>query len=625
MKATGFPLPPSTHRSRRHSLCAGITILLTGIAWIPTMAGQDSLQVTFVGDRELYLREVDKPSDSPRAVDLGVDKPVIDYAPIAKHTAPEPTIRSIAPLAVEMDAPLPRLYAGHARAGFGLYSSPLLEVHLGDTRSRKGAWGLSFRHRSSAGSTGRGQDLGVDEGWSKNALNAYLRRFVKRSSVTATGSYERDAWGLHGLDLASALDGAWYAPVDRQTYGRMGLGVRLQNHERDSSKVHRDLQLHFSRLSAGPSPWSGANQIEILRPPGRENLMEAQGKVHTWKEGARYELPFEAHFVGTRLHPEGDSTSVEVSRSTALIGMQPSVTKEKGAYMVKAGAGLWIDARGAQPFHFYPMAEVRFRLLDDVFVPYGGAGGGMQRNAVHDLVAQNPFFDAGYHADANALRGGLHNTNRALELYGGVRGKLTRDLAFNAQARTTRFKEFQYWVNEAGVDSAGQRFSVAHDSLTVASIIGEATYRGQGPLELTARAEFHTYGTGDQPHAWYQPRSRISASGRWNLEEMLFLEAGLEIVGARYAPSRVPFMEVVGTDDVLQDAGEDVGAVFGGGETIHARKLPAYTALDLNVEYRYNARLSLGLEAKGPLGRTEIFNGYGAQRMGVMMLASYRF
>ena len=611
---------PHLRFSGARALCATLAL---GLAW-PVVA-QDSLQVTFVGDRELYLREVDKPTDSPRAVDLGIERPVIDYAPISKRTSPPPVSRTIAPIAVKMDAPLPRLYAGHARAGFGLYASPLVEVHLGDTRSRDGSWGLSFRHLSSAGSTGK-DSVGVDEGWSKNAVNGYFRRFVDRSSVTASVFLERDAWGLHGLDLTPASEGLFSPPNNRQNYGQMGAALRLQNHERDSSKVHRNLALSYSRLSIGVSPTPGnLPQPDILQSPGRENLIEATGKLHTHRDGERYDLDFEAHLTGSQLEAVGDSTAANINRSAASIGVRPSVNKERGAYMVKAGAGLWIDARGAQSFHFYPMAEVRFRLLDDVFVPYGGVDGGMQRNAMHDLIDQNPFFDARYNAGHSALRGALSNTNRALELYGGLRGKLTRDLAFNAQARTTRFREFQYWVNEPGLDSAGQRFSAAYDSLTVASVIGEATYRSQGPLELSARAEFHTYGTGGQPYAWYQPRTRFSASGKWNLEELLFLELGLEIVGARYAPSRVPFAQILGGEDDIQTAAEDVGPVMGGTSSIFARKLPAYTALDLGIEYRYNARLSLGLEAKGPLGSTEIFNGYGAQRMGVMMMASYRF
>ena len=233
------------------ALCTALALSLA----LPTLA-QDSLQVTFVGDRELYLREVDKPTDSPRAVDLGIDRPVIEYAPISKRTAPSPVSRTIAPIAVKLDAPLPRLYAGHARAGFGLYSSPMLEVHLGDTRSRQGAWGLSFRHRSSAGSTGK-DSIGVDEGWSKNALTGYLRRFVKRSSITASAFLERDAWGLHGLDLTPAAEGVFSPPNNRQNYGRMGAALRLQNHERDSSKVHRNLAISYSRLSVGVAPTPG--------------------------------------------------------------------------------------------------------------------------------------------------------------------------------------------------------------------------------------------------------------------------------------------------------------------------------------------------------------------------------
>ena len=596
-------------------------------SWTSHALAQDSLQVTFVGDRELEIREVTKPPASPQRVDLGIAKPTIQYAPVAKGMSPVTEIEALAPLAVRMDAPLPRLYAGYAKLGFGMYTSPYADIHLGETQSRKGAWGLHLHHSSSAGSTGAVDSLGVDEGWSHNGLHGHLRRFIDRSSLTVDAGIARQAWGLYGLDLGRAATGDFFAPVDRQHYLTADVSVRLQNHLRDSAKVHRDLELAMSRLMPGASPLPG-NVLtpEILPPNQRENLLTARGDFQTWREGARYHLGLEGHLIGTQLSGIGDSTFAAVSRSSALVGATPSVTKERGAYKIRVGAGLWVDARGRQAFHFYPTAEVRFRLLDDVFVPYGGVDGGMQRNALHDLVAQNPWFEAGYHADGEALRGAIQHTNRALELYGGVRGKFTRDLAFNAQARTTTYRDFGFWVNESGLDSAGQRFSLAYDTLTVASVIGEASWRGQGALELSARAEFHTYGTGQQPHAWYQPRTRLSASGRWNVEELLFVDFGMEVVGARTAPSYVPFSAVQGDGEALsQEGAEPVGDVFGTGMDVFARKLPAYTALDLGVEYRYNGRLALGLDAKGPLGRTEVFNGFGAQRMRVMMWAGYRF
>ena len=236
---------PQLRFSGASALCATLAL---GLAW-PLMA-QDSLQVTFVGDRELYLREVDKPTDSPRAVDLGIERPEIGYAPISKRTSPPPVSRTIAPIAVKMDAPLPRLYAGHARAGFGLYASPLLEVHLGDTRSRQGSWGLSFRHLSSAGSTGKGQR------WSGRRLVQERR---ERLLQTLCQAQQRNGFCISGkgrLGIAwtgphCSLRRAFSAPNDRQNYGTIGAALRLQNHERDSSKVHRNLALSYSRLSIG--------------------------------------------------------------------------------------------------------------------------------------------------------------------------------------------------------------------------------------------------------------------------------------------------------------------------------------------------------------------------------------
>ena len=611
----------------RISLSPCRVVLSAGMLSLSSLvAAQDSLQITFVGDRELELREVRKPLSNPLRIDLGLDKPDITYAPIAKTVSPTTEVHAIDPAPVRMDAPLPRLYGGYAKGGFGLYTSPLAHIHYGDTQSRNGAWGFTLRHESSAGSTGQVDSLDVDEGWSNTGASAYYRRFIDRSSLTLNGGWNRQAWGLHGLDLSRAAEGGFSAPTDRQNYSRLNVSARLQNHERDSTKVHRDIDLRASRLSIGLSPQPGDALLpEILLPNGRENLLTGRAAFHSWRDDAWFRLDLEGHLIGSQIDATGDSTSTSVNRSSALIGAVPSVTKERGAFMVRVGAGLWVDARGRQAFHFYPKAEVRFRLLDDVFVPYGGVDGSMQRNAMHDLVAENPWFDARYHAGPDALRGTLHHTNRAMELYGGVRGKFTRDLAFNGQARTVQYRDFAYWVNEAGADSAGQRFSLAFDTLTVASVIGEANYRGQGPLELSARIEFNTYGTGTQAHAWYQPRSRMSASARWNLEELLFLRAKVDIVGARYAPSRTPFSEVVDGETVIQEAASDVGNAFGDGDIIHAQKLPAYTAIDLSVEYRYNGRLSMGLDARGPLGQTQLFNGVNAQRLGVIMWAGYRF
>ena len=87
---------------------ATLSLVLSSMACVGSHA-QDSLQVTFVGDRELELREVTKPISVPERMDLGIEKPTISYTPVVKSVSPKTETEDIQPVAVKMDAPLPRL------------------------------------------------------------------------------------------------------------------------------------------------------------------------------------------------------------------------------------------------------------------------------------------------------------------------------------------------------------------------------------------------------------------------------------------------------------------------------------------------------------------------------------
>ena len=187
-------------------------------------------------------------------------------SPSPSHRLPKSEPSSRSPCA--WTPPLPRLYAGYAKGGFGLYTSPFADIHYGETQSRKGSWGVNLVHHSSAGSTGQVDSLGLDEGWSHNVLQGHYKRFIDRSSLTLEGGIQRDAWGIHGLDLSMIDPITFAAPDGRQTYSRVYTSARLQNHQRDSTKVQRDLRLTTSRLTLGLSPVpSNAAMPEILIEP----------------------------------------------------------------------------------------------------------------------------------------------------------------------------------------------------------------------------------------------------------------------------------------------------------------------------------------------------------------------
>ena len=136
-----------------HPFCAKAVAGLLAIASLGSVWGQDSLQVTFVGDRELEVRDVVKPASSPTRVDLGMAKPTIDYAPIAKSIAPVTQVRTIEPFAVRMDARFLDCMPATPKADSASIPRRLPTSTRRNTEP-EGSWGVNLRtevpvHRSS--------------------------------------------------------------------------------------------------------------------------------------------------------------------------------------------------------------------------------------------------------------------------------------------------------------------------------------------------------------------------------------------------------------------------------------------------------------------------------------------
>ena len=102
-----------------------------------------SMDVTFVGEREMVVKDAIKLQSwpEPRRLDGGTETLNTSFYLKDSNVVPEWTL--LEPVRLRVDAPLARLYRGYARAGYGIYNTPLLEVSLTDLRSREGTWGFS--------------------------------------------------------------------------------------------------------------------------------------------------------------------------------------------------------------------------------------------------------------------------------------------------------------------------------------------------------------------------------------------------------------------------------------------------------------------------------------------------
>lgn len=556
----------------------GLLVVVAGVGEMPRIVAQDSLEVTFVGTRELHVRDAIKQGDYPQAVELDIKKTAASYTELPIIATLQPLTLEIEPSRLALDAPIPRLYPGYFKGGFGLHTTPLVGIQYGDMRSRDGSWNVAYNHLSSQ--QGAALIEGLDDGFSHHDAGVWMRRFVGKKSLDGGLSWSRDAFGVYGLDTSqSAL-----ADTARVRYQQFGGRLTLENHLRDSSKLHFSATLRATHLGS--------------RAGAQNTVVGTDFTLHTYKNRDRLQLDATMDYDQLT----NDSTVLEERAvpSRALIGLNPSISRGHGNLNVLIGAGLWVDARGAQSFHFYPRAEARYSFFDDLFVPYAGVGGGMERLTLLDLVERNPYVQ---------YRGqNMRHTNRALNFHGGVRGALARNLEFNAEVRTTRLRDRAYFINDS-LDGAGQRFSISYDTLTVARVMGEIAFHGED-LGVSAKAEFFTY-SALEGHAWYLPRVKWSTDVHWAFNEEFTLRGSGAWVSGRQAPSYLPF-------DAAPESADESG--------LYTVQLPGYVDVSLEVEYRYNKRLAVWGRVAG-LTASEFarWNGYPVQPFQAILGLSYRF
>ena len=90
--------------------------------------------------------------------------------------------------------------------------------------------------------------------------------------------------------------------------------------------------------------------------------------------------------------------------------------------VVKAGLSIQGNINEKANFHIFPDVELSYNLFKNIFIPYGGWQGNVQRNTFNGLRLENPFISE----DIT-----LQNTIQKSKLFAGIRGSLSSKFTFN--------------------------------------------------------------------------------------------------------------------------------------------------------------------------------------------------
>ncbi|MEM9052020.1 MAG: hypothetical protein AAGC47_08225 [Bacteroidota bacterium] len=546
----------------------------------------DQTQV-ITGDRTLTVQKAFKISEAATPKPIEVNPGELSYQMIPKRPALSVEVDTIAPAKVKVREPLEKLYKGYVKAGVGNFATPFVEAYYASDRDRDFSYGAHLRHLSHNDGVNRPVAY---SGMAQNQINGWAKKIYKKHSLQADLGYQRNMWHYYGFDPQDAdIDREDY----RQRFNIFDLSSDWRSYYRDSSRINHKLGLDVYYLSDNFE----SNELGV----------KATADLHSYRGSQYYSLDLGFDLVsynGGELEPFtflGDSLTrlPAIDETNAILHATPKILLRNGDLRAEVGIGLYGRFDNQANFHAFPDVEFSYSLFNDIFVPYAGLTGNVERVSYRTLSTDNPWVLSNIP---------LANTINRYNVFGGFRGSVSSEISFNVAASYQKGDNTPLFVNDTLV-SQENRFSVIYDDITTLTFMGEITYQKEGQWGATFRGQLFSYDTENEAEAWHLPNFEFGLEGHYNLYNKFIIGANVNFIGSRQVKSLLPIPN--------QDA-EDGG--------FWQVELDPYLDLGLSVEYKYTSRLSAFIEANNLTAtKYDIYYRFPAQRAFILGGVKYSF
>ena len=495
----------------------------------------------------------------------------LNYSFVNKQLPVKFQLEPIQPAKIKGE-PLVKLYNGYARLGVGNALVPFGEVYYNNSRSKEYSIGGHARYFNMG-------EVNNIKGIDNQDLHVELfgKRFWKRNTLSSNVSFDRQDFNYYGYyNLNNPQNRAELPKQDlEQYYNRVSAQVALKTTKQDSFNLRHSGDIRY--------------ELTTNAMDHQENNVVLNANLSQFKNSELYNLDVMV-----------DYNQYQFNKNSTIIGLKPQVSTIGDKFRVNAGLGIFIDADSQADFHFYPIAEVKYNVIDDILVPYIGVNGEKRRVNYASITKENLFV-------ANDIE--LRNTNEKFNLYAGMRGTLSKKLSFNLSGSFKRTTDDYLFVQSVDTNrTLSKEYYAVYDEIDELNFKGEMAYQVNEKITLYGQAHYFIFETTDQAEAWQRPDVKASISGAYNLKDKIVIKTDLIFWGEQFARGEANLD--------LNNAIVDYNVV----------KLKSIFDANLNVEYRYTKRLSAFVQFNNIGGvNFEKYKDYPTQGFNVWGGLTYAF
>lgn len=523
----------------------------------------DSLRFTIKKDYRPVARDARKILPQPEVKHDTADLKEVKYTviPKSKEVTYEAEPLKAAQLSNE---PLPKLYNGFAKVGFGNYTMPFFEAGYGSLRSKKYQAGFFARYHASFAKLKKKRNFGFTDA----GIRGYGKYFMKNHVLAGAVEYDVDENYYYGWDIADVNSQNLGAVSDdslHQVFHHVGLNLDLT-------------ALHEKKLNL-------LDKAALVYSYTRGNFQE-QEHYAALSAGVGFKIKKEQMFIATSFD-YWNLAQPSLTTNNLVWGIQPEFRARRERWAIDLGVDFKLDVNDTTTkVLLFPILNFHYFLVKDMLRFYVGAKGGVNRNGLRTISQINPYFNTDQ---------AFSNSWERLNIYGGFKGTIIKGLGFDVSVAEIITGQQMFFVNDTS-RGLGHRFLTEYHDTRVTQIKGALSYQLKEKLTVGAEADYRFFVMPtDSIKPWHEAPFRFTFFGNYNLKDKLIFKASITAYGPRVAR------------DFTTDS---LGTVM-----MTPVTLKGYADASIGVEYRYRKWIGAFVDFRNIAAlQYDIWKQYPSQR-----------
>jgi hypothetical protein len=470
--------------------------------------------VNVVGTYTPQLSEARKIGFTPEIKDTIIPVPPMNYKIISAPVTAPVEVMPVPP-AKMVGETFSKLYKNHLVAGFGNYTSPLLDFRHHSYRNKKLRGEIHLNHHSASGKL---KDYAYP-GFSRN--NAGLSGHFIRSEYTfSTGAdYIREGVRYYGF-LQDSLTPEFDKKDIRQVFHLFDFFVKGESNFDRKTAFHNSFGLKYQGLwdqfeTSEHNAYLNGSLKKFLQIAG----FLKEEKIVIEATGGFFSQNYPKHSV-----------------STGLATVKPYLNFQLDEMEFTIGGTLCAQLDSIGDVLLLPYGRLDIHIVPNTLNIFLGIDGTAERNTFRSFMTVNPFI----HTEIIPM----DYTITKNILFGGVTGGFGGKFNYRLMAKNRKIQNMPLFVNDTlpflsdtTVLATGNRFTAVYDNVDILTLSAEIQMGFGEKIITELKGSYHIFSPETQAKAWHMPRYEGVLSVTYNIADKIYGRLNVFAFGDRYALS----------------------------------------------------------------------------------------